>query len=294
MSDILQEIVAHKRLEVEHFKQQLSEQEIHRRVEPLLDFSVASMSQALATSPSGIIAEFKRKSPSKGWIKEEGRPDIIPLSYQQHGAAALSILTDEKYFGGQDAFISTARHSGVKIPILYKNFVIDEYQLFQARLCGASAVLLIAADLTLSACKSLLHTAHELGMEVLLEMHSEAELDYAALGPDMYGINNRNLGSFVTDVQNSFRLAELLPKDAVKVSESGISNPATVRALRAAGFRGFLIGENFMKAADPGKALNDFCIGLSRTATDSKHDDNIGIGLTRTATDSKQIILASD
>ena len=286
MSDILQEIVAHKRLEVEHFKQQLSEQEIHRRVEPLLDFSVASMSQALATSPSGIIAEFKRKSPSKGWIKEEGRPDIIPLSYQQHGAAALSILTDEKYFGGQDAFISTARHSGVKIPILYKNFVIDEYQLFQARLCGASAVLLIAADLTLSACKSLLHTAHELGMEVLLEMHSEAELDYAALGPDMYGINNRNLGSFVTDVENSFRLAEALrsaagsvpasaPVSAVStagssagsypllVSESGISHPDTVRALREAGFRGFLIGETFMKTAHPGQALSDFITQLA-------------------------------
>ena len=299
MSDILQEIVAHKRLEVEHFKQQLSEQEIHRRVEPLLDFSVASMSQALATSPSGIIAEFKRKSPSKGWIKEEGRPDIIPLSYQQHGAAALSILTDEKYFGGQDAFISTARHSGVKIPILYKNFVIDEYQLFQARLCGASAVLLIAADLTLSACKSLLHTAHELGMEVLLEMHSEAELDYAALGPDMYGINNRNLGSFVTDVENSFRLAEALRSAAgsvpasapvpdaftsgspvakaaapvpdgfpsgsypLLVSESGISHPDTVRALREAGFRGFLIGETFMKTAHPGQALSDFITQLA-------------------------------
>ena len=286
MSDILQEIVAHKRLEVEHFKQQLSEQEIHRRVEPLLDFSVASMSQALTNSPSGIIAEFKRKSPSKGWIKEEGRPDIIPLSYQQHGAAALSILTDEKYFGGQDAFISMARHSGVKIPILYKNFVIDEYQLFQARLCGASAVLLIAADLTLSACKSLLHTAHELGMEVLLEMHSEAELDYAALGPDMYGINNRNLGSFVTDVENSFRLAEALrsaagsvpasaPVPAVStagssagsypllVSESGISHPDTVRALREAGFRGFLIGETFMKTAHPGQALSDFITQLA-------------------------------
>ena len=261
---------------MEHFKQQLSEQEIHRRVEPLLDFSVASMSQALATSPSGIIAEFKRKSPSKGWIKEEGRPDIIPLSYQQHGAAALSILTDEKYFGGQDAFISTARHSGVKIPILYKNFVIDEYQLFQARLCGASAVLLIAADLTLSACKSLLHTAHELGMEVLLEMHSEAELDYAALGPDMYGINNRNLGSFVTDVENSFRLAEALRSAAgsvpagspaggypLLVSESGISHPDTVRALREAGFRGFLIGETFMKTTHPGQALSDFITQLA-------------------------------
>ena len=216
------------------------------------------MSKALTASDSGIIAEFKRKSPSRGWIKEEGRADIIPLSYQRNGAAALSILTDEKYFGGSDEFIRTARHAGVQIPILYKNFVIDEYQLFQARLCGASAVLLIAADLTVQECSALLKTAHELGLEVLLEMHSEPELEYAELEPDMCGINNRNLGSFVTDVQNSFRLAELLPADAVKVSESGISHPDTVKALRQAGFRGFLIGENFMKTADPGKELNDF------------------------------------
>ena len=258
MADILQEIVAHKRIEVERFKAELSEREIHRRVEAILDHGVPSMSAALTDSPSGIIAEFKRKSPSKGWIKEEGRADIIPLSYQQNGASALSILADEKYFGGSDEFIRTARQSGVEIPILYKNFVIDEYQLFQARLCGASAVLLIAADLTVAECRVLMRLAHELGLEVLLEMHSEQELEYAAIEPDMCGINNRNLGSFVTDVQNSFRLAELLPRDAVKVSESGISNPDTVCALRAAGFRGFLIGETFMKTEDPGKALADF------------------------------------
>lgn len=256
--DILQEIVAHKRIEVERFKQQLSEQEIHRRVEAILDFSVSSMSKALTASESGIIAEFKRRSPSKGWIKEEGRAEEIPLSYQEHGAAALSILTDEQYFGGKDDFIRIARHAGVHIPILYKNFIIDEYQLFQARLCGASAVLLIAADLSKKECKDLLHTAHELGMEVLLEMHSEEELEYAELEPDMYGINNRNLGTFITDVQNSFRLAALLPGDSVKVSESGISNPDTVKALRIAGFRGFLIGETFMKTSAPGEALKDF------------------------------------
>ena len=261
--DILEEIVAHKRIEVERFKAELSEQEIHRRVEAILDFGVVSMSKALTDSDSGIIAEFKRRSPSKGWIKEDGRADIIPLSYQQNGASALSILADEKFFGGSDEFIRTARHSGVKIPVLYKNFVIDEYQLFQARLCGASAVLLIAACLSRSSCRDLIAKAHDLGLEVLLEMHSDPELEYAVLEPDMCGINNRNLGSFVTDVQNSFRLAELLPKNAVKVSESGISNPDTVRALRAAGFRGFLIGENFMKTADPGVALHDFITQLT-------------------------------
>jgi len=258
MIDILNEIIAHKQQEVELAKAAVAPQVLYKQVEAILDFSVASMKSALTASDSGIIAEFKRKSPSKGWIKEEGQPDIIPLSYQQNGAAALSILTDEKYFGGCDDFIRTARRSGVNIPVLYKNFVIDEYQLFQARLCGASAVLLIAADLTLTECRSLLHTAHELGLEVLLEMHSREELAYVELEPDMCGINNRNLGSFVTDVENSFRLAELLPQNVVKVSESGISNPNTVKALREVGFRGFLIGENFMKTADPGSALREF------------------------------------
>ena len=263
--DILEEIVANKRVEIEAAKQAVAPQVLHRQVEAILDFSTPSMKQALTASDSGIIAEFKRKSPSKGWIKEDGQPDIIPLSYQKNGAAALSILTDQKYFGGGDEFISIARRSGVKIPVLYKNFVIDEYQLFQARLCGASAVLLIAADLKLNECQTLLRIAHELGLEVLLEMHSEQELEYAALEPDMCGINNRNLGSFVTDVENSFRMAELLPKDAVKVSESGISNSDTVRKLREAGFNGFLIGENFMKTADPGQALKEFI-----SATDSR------------------------
>ena len=208
MKDILQEIVAHKRVEVEEAKRRVAPSVLYRQVEEMLPASMPSMKEALRQSPTGIIAEFKRKSPSKGWIKEEGRADVIPFSYQQQGAAALSILTDEQYFGGCDDFIRTARRSGVTIPVLYKNFVVDEYQLFQARLCGASAVLLIAADLSLKECTTLLRTAHELGMEVLLEMHAESELDYAALGPDMCGINNRNLGSFVTEVENSFRLAK--------------------------------------------------------------------------------------
>ena len=258
MPDILQEIVAHKRIEVEQRKQAVAPQELHRQVEAILDFSVPSMSRALRESASGIIAEFKRKSPSKGWIKEEGKAEEIPLSYQQHGAAALSILTDEHYFGGCDEFIRIARHQGVNIPILYKNFVIDEYQLFQARLCGASAVLLIAACLTKAESLALQQTAHELGMEVLLEMHSQEELDYAEQAPDLCGINNRHLGSFVTDVETSFRLAEYLPKEAVKVSESGLSDPLTVKQLRSAGFRGFLMGEHFMKDENPGEALEAF------------------------------------
>ena len=246
--DILEEIISHKHEEIEQ-----------------LCAKKPSLREALLQSETGIIAEFKRRSPSKGWIKEEGRADIIPLSYQQNGAAALSILTDQQYFGGCDDFIRQARLSGVSLPILYKNFVIDEAQLYAAALCGASAVLLIAACLTKVQCKSLLDKAHALGLEVLLEMHSEPELEYATLGPDLCGINNRNLGSFVTDVENSFRLAERLRSvcGCATATNStpvlvGISNPDTVKALRQAGFRGFLIGENFMKTADPGLALNEF------------------------------------
>ena len=258
MRDILEEIVAHKRQEVEQFKSVLSERDIHKQVEAIMDGEVPSMRQAISQSASGIIAEFKRKSPSKGWIKEDGQAEVIPLAYQHNGAAAVSILTDEMYFGGRDEFIVRARKAGVTIPVLYKNFVIDEYQLFQARLCGASAVLLIAAELTKAECRELLRTAHDLQLEVLLEMHNDNELEYADLDPDMCGINNRNLGTFVTSVENSFRLASQLPADAVKVSESGISHPDTIRQLQLAGFKGFLIGECFMKEANPGKALAQF------------------------------------
>jgi indole-3-glycerol phosphate synthase len=239
--DILEEIIITKQQELERMRQKK-----------------VSMREALLASPTGIIAEFKRRSPSKGWIKEEGKACEIPLSYQQNGAAALSILTDKQYFGGHDRFIMEARQTGVTIPVLYKNFVIDEMQLYEALLCGASAVLLIAACLTKEKLRTLLTKAHELGLEVLLEMHDERELEYAELNPDLCGINNRHLGSFITDVETSYRLAEKLPREAVKVSESGISNPQTVRELREAGFRGFLIGETFMREPQPGQALKEF------------------------------------
>ena len=255
--DILEQIIAHKQLELPAIRKAVDNALSNYSTE-LLFAPKSSLRKALIESNTGIIAEFKRRSPSKGWIKEDGRADIIPLSYQHNGASALSILTDELYFAGQDDFILEAKQSGVTLPILYKNFVIDEAQLYAAALCGASAVLLIAACLTKDQCKSLLVKAHELGLEVLLEMHSETELEYTELKPDLYGINNRNLGTFITDVENSFHLVELLPKDSVKVSESGISNPETVKALRAAGFRGFLMGEHFMKSTDPGITLKHF------------------------------------
>ncbi|MBQ8454550.1 MAG: indole-3-glycerol phosphate synthase TrpC [Bacteroidaceae bacterium] len=257
--DILEEIVAHKRIEVAEQKELLPPRKLYAEVERMMAEGITkrSLSQALTENDYGIIAEFKRKSPSKGWIKEDGKAEEIPLSYEQAGAAALSILTDEMYFGGSLDFILKARPL-VGIPILRKDFIIDEYQLFQARHIGADAVLLIAADLSKQEVRSLTALAHDLALEVLLELHSEHELDYADIEVDAIGVNNRNLGTFVTDVQNSFRMASRLPQDKVLVSESGIASAGTIRLLREAGYRGFLIGETFMKSDKPAETLKDF------------------------------------
>lgn len=271
MQDILEEIVAYKRIEVAAQKEQMPPRKLYAEVERMMAEGVTkrSLSQALTQDDYGIIAEFKRKSPSKGWIKEDGKPEIIPPAYEKAGAAALSILTDEKYFGGSMDFVRKARPL-VSRPILRKDFIIDEYQIFQARHIGADAVLLIAADLSKEEVRSLTVLAHDLQLEVLLELHAEHELDYAEIPVDAIGVNNRNLGTFVTDVQNSFRLAVRLRPvccDFVAttplVSESGISNPDTIRSLREAGYRGFLIGETFMKTETPGQALQEFIAHLS-------------------------------
>ena len=265
MNDILEEIVAHKRKELKELKGILPLHDLTEKVEEYLENDkrhTLSMRQSLAESDSGIIAEFKRRSPSKGWIKEDGEPTVIPPSYAENGAAALSILTDEKFFGGRLNFIQQARPLVPRTPILRKDFIIDEYQLLQARQIGADAVLLIAACISKQECKELARKAHALGLETLLEVHSEPELEYVGDNIDMVGVNNRNLGTFHTDVQNSYRLANLLPKDYLLVSESGISNPLTVRELRQAGFRGFLIGETFMKTPNPGLALKEFIKGI--------------------------------
>lgn len=259
-TDILQTIIAHKRKEV---KQQ--EEAVTRlQLEALLENPVPcrSMKQALATSATGIIAEFKRRSPSKDWIKQEADAALIPVSYEQAGATALSILTDERFFGGSLKDIREAR-SRVSLPILRKDFIISPYQLYQSKAVGADAVLLIAAVLTPEECCDLARLAHELQMEVLLELHSEAELDHIDDCIDMVGVNNRNLGTFHTDVANSFRLAELLPHDKVLVSESGIAQPETVKQLREVGFQGFLIGETFMCTPCPDETLSHFIQSLS-------------------------------
>ena len=257
MKDILQDIIANKRIEVERQKQAVRLQTLLGMGGERLEHPARSMRAALAASSSGIIAEFKRKSPSKGWLHPDAAiADVLP-AYEKGGASACSVLTDSNFFGGSLGDLCKAR-SLVGLPLLRKDFIIDEYQLYQAKIVGADAVLLIAAALEPEKCNELAEKAHELGLEVLLEIHSSEELIYIDKKIDMVGINNRNLGTFFTDVENSFRLAGQLPQDAVLVSESGISDPEIVNRLRAAGFRGFLIGETFMKTQQPGETLQNF------------------------------------
>lgn len=270
MADILDEIIANKKVEVYVANQEMPldilQDLTKKKIEQDGQLKLRSMRKSLERSMSGIISEFKRKSPSKGWIHADAEPsDVIPR-YAASGAAAISILTDKKYFGGDLEFIRMVRPL-INTPILRKDFIIDEYQLYEARLMGADAVLLIAADLTVGIVRELTTKAHELGLEVLLEVHDSFELRYVAEVPDvdMLGVNNRALGTFHTDVQHSFDIAEAMKETVADlevkpllISESGISDPAIVRRLRATGFRGFLIGENFMKNEDPGQSLADF------------------------------------
>ena len=262
MADILETIVANKRKEVERQKQAVSLQTLVALGGDRLERPTRSMRQALATSETGIIAEFKRKSPSKGWLHPGARvQDVLPF-YAEGGASACSILTDGDFFGGSLSDLQQARRL-VNIPLLRKDFIVDPYQLYQARVMGADAVLLIAACLSKEECAQLAATAHSLQLEVLLEVHSAEELDHVNADIDMLGVNNRHLGTFDTDVKHSFTLIDQLKGYApLLVSESGISQAETVKQLRAAGFRGFLIGETFMKTAQPGETLRNFIEAL--------------------------------
>lgn len=260
MEDILDRIIRTKRQEVEISKAQMPLNALQKIVDDIISkerMPKFSMKESLEKSHSGIISEFKRKSPSKGWIHENSSVEEIAPAYAKNGASAISILTDRDYFGGDLGFIEKVRDD-IHIPILRKDFIIDEYQLWEARKAGANAVLLIAACLTKDTCRHLLHQAHLLGLEVLLEIHDEKELDYLSPETDMLGVNNRNLGSFHTDVKKSFDIIDKLPKEFTLVSESGISSPDMVKSLRKVGYKGFLIGENFMKEDNPGKALQRF------------------------------------
>jgi indole-3-glycerol phosphate synthase len=252
---ILDQIIADKIIEVAERKAIRSIEQLTK--EATFERKTISLKNNLLQSSTGIIAEFKRKSPSKGWIHADADVLSVTAGYCAAGASGISILTDYNYFGGAPADIVAARPQ-VTCPILRKEFIVDEYQIYEAKAMGADLILLIAAALTPQQSKEFARKAHELGLEVLLEVHNEEELGHANELVDMLGVNNRNLKTFVTDVQVSFDLADKIPADFVKVSESGISQAQTVIDLRNAGFKGFLMGENFMKETNPAEALQDF------------------------------------
>lgn len=252
MANILDEIIANKRREIDA--------EI-KRVGGIPDISGSmmppSMKSALINSQTGIIAEFKRRSPSKGEIHPKAMVnDIIP-GYEQAGAAACSVLTDTPYFGGSLTDLAVAS-SLVSMPLLRKDFSISEFQIAQARLYGASAVLLIAAVLSAEEMQRFTRYAHDCGLEVLVEVHNVAELDKLPTDADMVGVNNRDLTTFRTDPTLSLHIASLLPDNVVKVAESGLTSISEVNRLRDAGYRGFLIGETFMRHDHPADALRRF------------------------------------
>ena len=261
MSTILDEIVANRRAEVALQKQRIPLADIRSEI----DFGSICNSlsdKLLAPGSTGIIAEFKRCSPSKGIINDRVRPKIVTRGYAEAGVSGLSVLTDSRYFGGSTADFVEARHTNPFTPLLRKDFMIDEYQLFESRLLKADVVLLIAAVLQKSEIAHFTAIAHDLGMEVLLELHDESEIEKIDPAIDMIGINNRNLKDFKVDMDRSLKLLSRLPGNAVKISESGLSDPETVDYLRSRGFRGFLMGESFMKSENPAAACSDFIARL--------------------------------
>ena len=265
--DILAEIIANKRKEVEERKASISKEELIKEFGKGASHKPISARKALLESGSGIIAEFKRRSPSKGWIHQDAKVEKVVPEYCNSGASVCSVLTDSKFFGGNNADFIKARELA-NIPLLRKDFIIDEYQIYESRIIGADVILLIAAALSLEECRILAAKAKELGMETLLEIHEASELQYLSKDIDLLGINNRNLGTFHTDVQNSMSLSEEVERflkdnpekhsSPLLIAESGISTPETVLSLREKGFKGFLIGEAFMKCESPAKAIKDF------------------------------------
>jgi indole-3-glycerol phosphate synthase len=253
---ILDTIVAYKQKEVRAAKSVVSCEQM-RRSAYLTSCSTRSFAEAIKSSPTGIIAEFKRRSPSKGEIHPMAEVDDVVKGYTRAGATCCSILTDTAFFAGALSDFAIAR-SVTHLPLLRKEFIVDEYQIYQARLYQADAILLIASVLTAQQISNFIRIAHDLNLQTLLELHSASELDRFDDATDLVGINNRNLHNFVTDIDASCQLIESLPNNVVKISESGLSEPSQLKALRSAGFDGFLIGERFMKHENPGEALKQF------------------------------------
>lgn len=254
--DILEKIVADKRQEVAMKKQLIPSAELEQY--PLFDRESPSLSQALKQAEVGIIAEHKRRSPSRAVINNKLNVHEVARGYEAGGASGMSVLTDGKYFGGSLDDLLLARAS-TRLPLLRKDFTIDAYQIIEAKAYGADVILLIAAVLQPQEIKQFTALAKTLGMEVLLEVHNLEELNRSITPEvDMLGVNNRNLKTFEVSLDTSKALAEYIPENMVKVSESGISNTQAIRDLQAYGYEGFLIGENFMKTENPGESLAKF------------------------------------
>lgn len=257
--NILEAIIARKRIEVEECKvlkpvEELQKSELYAR-------PVLSLKQFLLDeTKTGIIAEFKRRSPSKGSINEDADVVEVTSAYANNGASCLSVLTDELFFGGSTDDLIKARVN--EIPILRKDFMIDEYQIEEAKAMGADVILLIAACLTPDEVKRLAAYAKQLGLEVLLELHAEEELEHICNETEIIGINNRDLKTFEVDIERSLRMAEQIPADKLKVAESGISTVENILLFKEHGFKGFLIGENFMKEENPGESFRNFVTAL--------------------------------
>ncbi|APG61305.1 indole-3-glycerol phosphate synthase TrpC [Christiangramia salexigens] len=254
--NILDKIIADKFKEVELKKSIVPQSQLEKSA--LFNRSIISLAENIKHSETGIIAEHKRRSPSKSVINQDQNVQDVVTGYAKAEASGISVLTDGKYFGGSLDDLLYARAS-VKTPILRKDFMIDEYQILEAKAYGADAILLIAAVLTKKQLEYFAKFAKDLGLDVLLEVHNREELEKSLrVKADMIGVNNRNLKTFEVDIQNSKNLSPLIPSEFIKVSESGISNIKAITDLREYGYKGFLIGENFMKTNDPASAAIKF------------------------------------
>lgn len=259
--NILDKIVLNKKAEVALAKKDTTVKELESS--DLFGRETYSFKKFLtAPDKTGIIAEFKRRSPSKGIINDQVGVEAVTTAYASSGASALSVLTDKDFFMGTRTDLYKARQVN-QIPILRKDFMIDEFQVIEAKSLGADIILLIAAILTPKEIDDLAKQAKSLGLNVLLEVHNLEELE-RSINPnlDAIGVNNRNLADFTVSVETSYKLAEHIPAEFMKISESAISNPDTIKGLKKAGFNGFLIGETFMKQADPGAAMTEFVKAL--------------------------------
>jgi indole-3-glycerol phosphate synthase len=261
MNNILDRIIADKKIEIGRRKSGTAPDLLEKS--PGFSRKTLSLRSGLASAgASGIIAEFKRMSPSAGWINRHADPVEVSRAYLRAGASALSVLTDHKYFGGRGDDLLSVREA-CRCPILRKEFIIDEYQLLESRSMGADAVLLIASILDGTRVKELAREARNVGLEVILEVHGPSELSVLNEWIDIVGVNNRDLKRMETDVQTSIDMAERIPDEFLKISESGIHDPETINFLKGLGYRGFLIGEYFMRHEAPGAACRNFIEKIS-------------------------------